>query len=417
MNLFGKILNLLVFFLIFFFLSSCEDATNLFAEYEGRDLIADYQFGATIGSEQVWQPDHEGSNDYMTWEALSGTELDDARDVRGLPDGDINIYRLEVKNQFINGDFEATTPLPITAVSDIAGMGIWNSTRTTVSNDMLWVDTVDDNNYLEFNQGGDTLYIDLTEALNSYNEVEEYSYYIEFIISGDEVSFDDGNPGIRFAFDNEPPSGENKIVHRLSGNKWFFPGGNGIENRWEKSPQRNRLYFGRPNVPFATTIDNIRFVGRNINYAVRFLLPNSENERISLNYSGGKYTFSVYVKGDPTVGTSPGGDNRFAAKSIAMEIKVDYPTLGDEDDGENSQSMIRNFVLDDDSRWQRFEMTITDFFVNKQLDNSSEGARMELAITASALSSGSGGDANTIFKLDAGSVLVAVPSLYFSSSR
>lgn len=193
-----------------------------------------------------------------------------------------------------------------------------------------------------------------------------------------------------------------------------FPGENNIENRWENNPQQDRLYFGRPNVPIAATIDNIRFIGRNINYAVRFSPSNSENGRINLNYSGGKYTFSVYVTDDPTVGTSP---NRFAAKSIAMEIKVNYPTIGDGDEGENSQSVVRNFVLDDGSRWQRFEMTITDFFTSRQPGNSSEDTRMELAITASALSSGSGGDANTIFKLDAGSVLVAAPSLYFSPSR
>lgn len=227
MNLSGKIFYLLVFFLVFVFLSSCEDSTNLFAEYEGRNLIANHQFGVTIGSEQVWQPDHEDpTNVYMTWEALSGTELDGARAVEGLPDGDINIYRLEVKNQFINGDFEAST-LPVTAVSDIGGidgMGIWNSTRTMVIDDELWVDTVDDNNYLEFTQGGDTLYIDLSAALNSYNEVEEYSYYIEFIISGDEVSFVGGNSGIRFEFDNDDASGENEITHRISGNKWFSPG-------------------------------------------------------------------------------------------------------------------------------------------------------------------------------------------------
>ena len=402
----GKILNNGFLLLALVMLWSCADPVDLFSEYRGKNLISSYQFGE--GDSSGWQPDHTGSNVYMTYEELSGVDLSDARNAPGLPDNTANVYRLEVKNQFINGDFEAT-PATIGSNADIGGpdgTSIWTSTQTITDNN-LWVDNVNGNRYLEFIGSTEILYADLSNALTSYPDAVWYNYHIEFTVSGPGVDFTGLNPNIQFKFDDNSPSGggERSLPLTSSGSR-FFPGDypTGTGNFWTKG-SNNRLYFGKSTgALFGATIDNIRFIRADNTYAIRLTLPFSEANRLDLAL-GGIYTFSVYVKEDPTVSPT---NNRFATDTIALEIRDLYTADG-------TLSVVRNLTSSNTSRWQKLEISAVGLIIDSPADRSSN--MIELAITTSALNTAAGGNANTVYKLDAGSILIALPEFFYSPQR
>ena len=405
------------FFCILMLLWSCNNPLEQFSEYDGVNLIA-YQFGE--GGTEGWVADHSApTNNYMAFETLAGPHLTTARNTPGLPDsGNVNVYRLEVKNQFINGDFEESIR-PITAVSDIGGPQgalIWG-TSVAPADDVLWIDTTTTGNqYLELHTISNPLYADLSAALSSYNDAgsSRYNFYIEFTISGLGIPFaiTQTQPYIKFTFDTSTPGTQvaRKVTLPLTrAGSRSFPGPyeGGTFNQWIKgTPLGNRLYLGPSDTgDFGATVDNIRFVRSDTDYAVRLRIPFTTEGRLDLPF-GGNYIFSVYVLADPEVNTAP---NRFASDTIAMEINSLY-----EDEVTSWNTFNRSSP--DTSRWNKLTIS-TPGPGPGPLPADLASYQFELAISASDLDTATGGNPDTVYTLDAGSILIALPELYYSAAQ
>jgi hypothetical protein len=386
---------------------SC-DPVDLFAEYRGVNLINSFQFGeelvpATIGD--GWEADwgwNEGTqatdpNNYMTFAPPAAPDLALAG-TSGLPatapDGDaIAVYRLEVLNQFANGDFETGGSEFLNFSTDLG-----TPTRINPATDELGIDES-----IQLDSGfNSSQYVDLSLRVNTWAAASEYVFHFEYYpLAGQPfyLQFDDGvSDSVDYLF-------QITIAER-SNSRLSFPGVTAAEkgNYLQVSPNYRRWYFGRVDAQtsFDSQIDSIRFVRLDTSYAARLTIPYADPSTGLTLVQGGSYEFSIYVhREDDRLASAGGtflGTNRFLAQNMNITIRDIYG-------GVNERTTVsRDFDLSGlGSDWVKITLQAENLV--KAIPSDPTEPMIEIAITASALSSGTASS----YALDAGSVLVALP--------
>ena len=365
--------------LSFFSLFGCNIPTVDYSEYDGVDLIEGSGFDSGD-----WIAD--GNTYYVLFEAVSATVATNV----GLPDGyaagdpGTAIYRLEVLNLIPDGDFEdptvtllgatpagwSVTGAPIAAITDLGNVN---------GNRELHIDATSQ----------EAVIFDFTHATAGSADglVAGAFYQLRFdFIPAETVDY-------QFNFDNGGLIKEFPI--------------------WESSVTDITIIYRFPfdfetvTAEFATTtaqndflvtdqsqelhIDDFRLVRTDTPLSLRIQLPYSDTGRLDL--IEGWYTFSVYVRDDPTVDDDlyPNVYNRFAAQTVTVGIEEGLQLFDDSEAGV------------DWSGW-----TLLSFEIFKQIDPPDDPSEivLELSITSA--------DIVTANKLDSGSILITAPRLEFS---
>ncbi len=424
-------------------LLSC-DPVNRFAEYEGLNLIGDFPFGSGADSDSGWfasyswdntnQTTETAGNNFVTFEPLSGPDLISAQAAAGyteLPEGPGGgapaIYRLEVKNQFANGDFQQSSTGFLG--SDDANIG---------PNAASWFDSYDDDNanYSILDAGGGDLrlnfvdlddtdgdtelervFVDLSANVSSWADplVNSYVFHMDFLFRSENplvFQFDDGD-AIGFAGGGTADANPAPYAFDLPGIRdnqaVFFPGDLPEEkgNFMQADAAYRRLYLGDTlgTQRFIAELDNIRFLAAEADYSVKLLIPFAAEGRPDLA-GGGTYTFSLFILQDPSAAATA---NRFASEAVNIGIR------NIQSDSLANRSYSANFSTTDASGgWT--EITIDAPNLLSTMPADPREAVIELSISASALGTGpySPSQGDSVYLLDAGSILVASPSLTYT---
>lgn len=375
----------LLFFLlsaaaVLIFLYSCA-IFDYFSGYAGKNLISH----TTLST---WSTSHDAP--YMGYESVSAA----IAGTTGLPDSSAQIYRIENKNLFPDGDFEAST------AGVAPGSAGWSITAGTylvraetfphpLNGNALYFD-LDANEYISF---------DLNQLLDSaaiYN-----SYVIRFSISGSSTS--------DMTFVIEDASTTNITTYSSSipaaNTAYSFPEDFSTIPQTEFIIHSDDTEFFRINSSTSTLlpegyIDNIRVVKSDQKQSLSVLLPFTDEDRIdSLELVSGWYRFSIYVKADPGAGTS----NRFDSSAVTLTIEAI------DDDNLAGSSYSESFRAEDYSSFSTWTQVYID--ANLQIDEpaAADGNVIRLTFCPSC-------SLGAALGFDAGSILISNPSLQYSST-
>jgi hypothetical protein len=403
----SAILLILVFAFAAMLMVSC-DPVDLFAEYRGVNLINSFQFSEELVAAAVddgWQADwgwNEATqstvaNNYMIFIRLNGTTtptLGVAQGYGGLPafapDGDpVLVYRLEILNQFANGDFENIG----TATANFNTVAGGPTITANAAPDFLGT-----GNSIELDSAyNDIYYIDLAARINTWAVDQEYVFHFDYYPRSVQTyffQFDDGS--------NVPDYLNQITIGARSETALSFPGVTEDEkdNYLQASNSYDRWYFGRVDgqTAFFSQIDNVRFVRSDVGYAARLQIPYTDPDSGLTLVQGGSYVFSIYVhKDDPA---EIGGNNRFFAQTINITIRDIYGGVSER------TTATQDFDISGlGAGWVKITMAAENLV--KAIPADPAEPMLEVAITASGLSSGNASS----YALDAGSVLIALPEL------
>jgi len=382
--------------LIVLVLASCTQSSP-FSSYVGVNLISASAFAFSSGG---WVLD-DATGTYM---GMAATGYDP-------PVADAEVYRLEIKNLLPDGDFSQTA-----AGSAPSG---WTSVENTADSVDSVCEVVDSSLSL---LGGHVLHVKI-ELLTDYFKLPlrdasygitdgflQYATYVPrfkylaayngFVVEynadttplithtwkvGAGADGGDAGSGEDFLSLNTYPTAaltattEYMITVDAETNPIFIFGSMGSDH------QQQEAY-----------VDDLRFVRTDKTWYTRLTVP--AHGANTQDLIAGCYRFSVYVKRDPTVGTSE-GYNRFHAAGVKLSIKRT---------GTATASAVLAFAdpdKDDDSGtqlWQDWTLLSVDLEnVNQQGDLAS--TTMELAITPT--------DDTLDTSVDCGSILISRPWL------
>ncbi len=375
-------------------ISACEPFGGYFDEYTGVNLIENRGFDYEIDDPQAgWLLDHGGP--YTIFEQVS----DQVATMVDVPEGvasDTPIYRLEIKNLVPNGDFEDEGfSAPIAGGSTENGWTLTGSGTTSINTtDPISGDQSMD---IELTANTGVLSYDLGDTSDGLTDglidgalyavrfefypTEELPYGFYFVqssvVQGQiehnwESQVPDAEVVMRFPYDFDFTS----TVAAYDGTNEF---------RVTKKVQ-------------SLTVDNVRVVRTDIDQSLQIDLPYVDPDRRNqLALESGTYTFSVYVRRDPTVGDVSVAENRnrFDANAVTIGISSDRHTH-------------RKKILPSDSEggwgdWTRIEYSE---FLQTPLEAEDDDIVIELSISPT--------DEISTGQKDAGSILIAAPSLEFS---
>lgn len=385
-------------------LTSCGDPLNIFREYDGVNLIDRYQFGETDDEGNGWTADHgwgsgftqTSANNYMNFEPVTGI---DTSSIPAPADGDaIRVYRLEVKNQFVNGDFESAGELSdVVYVDPDSGVESSESIESGVANEIGTGQSIRINTVID--DPIDQYYIDLASRVNTWSEASEYSFHFDFYsyIGSYYFQFDDNTDRPDFLYFTALAERTETVLS--------FPGSASSEknNRISADPRYSRWYLGRVDgtVQFDSQLDNIRFVRSDSDYSVRLQIPYvHESSGLEL-VQNAPYVFTIFVRKD----SRALGANNFYSNLINITASDIYS------EGIGGVTVSQDFDISSiGSSWTKIDMQFDGLVQGIPEDTSTK--MIEIAVTASGLNKTSDEAGNlSVFPLDAGAVLIAAPSL------
>lgn len=324
-------------------LTACPTGVD-WSDYEGVNLIANRQFGATDTSgTSLWyfadglQTATGAPVDYVVFEEV-------AAGVYGtLPPGVSGpVYRYEVVNLFRDGTFEEETVAdPLANPSPVAG---WISNDSDLDGSLTRAAIINAGTNIEsqslrldFQDGTPYFAIDLDVALLDapVATTDQYAYHFDFRM---------GIQTLAVELHNNTPGGgswsvqTSRLVSRgdpiSEVNDYAFPGSFGANpDLVDSAPDGSNLLEPESGLPFfsfggfdadsqktsiVATIDNIRFVRADQNHHVRLPVPYSESGRPDL-LSGGSYTITLWARNDPTA-LQAGSENRNVARFLSAGI-------------------------------------------------------------------------------------------------
>ena len=433
-------------------LSGCKINTDYFSEYRGKNLLGNYDFGATDTSGTAKWGLATSSN-FMTWEKIGDTTnpaSDQSRDTTALtptsgPDGASPVYRLEVKNLSPNGDFEDATvtangetyPFAVTkpywsvtsynggSASTGTGTGfVWEYAQNPSLNGFSG--TINGRSLgWQGGAGGDQLRIDLSNAATLGGTVaaawavgSSYRFRCDFInLSTTESElplflYDSTgstqvaagtlveNNGVWTAQAKDSAgSRDNTTVFSVS-RYLNLLGGTAF-------PDPQYLAFGSNTAQhiYSAAIDNVRLVPddyKNLWAEAKLASLSSGTLALLPGSKAGMYTFTVQVRDDPTIGTAATRSalNRFQPSGLAIRITA-YTKGG--------LQTLYHFEARPTAGWTTWT-TITfqnGFdFVNDDASIPSTDQAMTISLSPT--------DVTTSGSADVGSLLVSQPSLTFN---
>ncbi|WP_144083029.1 hypothetical protein [Salinispira pacifica] len=383
---------------------SCSDPLNLFGEYDGVNLIDGYQFGETDAEGNGWTADHGwGSgftqtsvNNYMNFEPVTGI---DTSSIPAPADGDpVHVYRLEIKNQFINGDFESAGELSnVFYVDPDSGVESSASIESGVDNEIGTGQSVRINTVID--DPIDQYYIDLATRVNTWSDADEYSFHFDFYsyIGSYYFQFDDNTDRPDFLYFSALSERTETVLS--------FPGNASTEknNLISADSRYSRWYLGKVDgtVQFDSQLDNIRFVRADTDYAVRLQVPYTHEDSGLELVQNAPYVFTLYVRKDSR---APGANNFY---SEILNVTASDIYSG----GIGGVTVSQDFDISSiGSSWTKIQMPFDGLVQGVPEDDSAK--MIEIAITASGLNKTIDEAGNlSVFPLDAGAVLIAAPSL------
>lgn len=367
-------------------MAGCAPATDPFAAYRGVNLIASISLSK-------WAADQGAA--YMTFEPVSAA---------APSGGSTEVYRLEIGNLVPDGDFEQSAEGPSangwTATGGDTLEVIDGAAAHAISGHTMHFITYDPDDLISFNLRDATWGArDGFLANAAYNLLFEYrtdkslvfEYHTQTSLPDSQIHSWQVGGGASGATTN--PSFDNLNE---------FPGTSnpGLSEIAVDGESTALCAFGSidPTLgqPQEAYIDNFRVVRTDIPCRVRLLLRRQGDTSQPL--LAGQYTFSVYVRSDPDVGTTP---NRFASSSVSLGILRRTPvstdtvvTSGWQQTFQNGQNGL------DFSSWTKLSITLE----GDETDPGNSATTLELSIGSTDDTRGSAGK-------DCGSILMSSPSL------
>jgi hypothetical protein len=294
-------------------LNHCAPPGSSPVELGGKNLIS----GVSLAS---WVPD-DLSTTYMNYQDETGTYSPPAE----FPTAEV--YRLEIKNLIPNGDFEATAVgLPPAGWTVFNGGGAADIMQVEIplppkdmNNKALYFKTDDDDDRIEYEP---------TDAVNGSADgfIQDASYIIRYLYRTQPSFIFEYNDGVNIESTWNVFSG---IDGAQSGTDWAnlndFPPkllvGDFPEKTVGASPNYYYMFGSLDNTKSKNNegyIDNFRLIRTDIPLKTRLTLDQYEDFQEQL--VSGTYSFSIYVKDDPTVGVV---NNRLRSERVSLGIKVD----------------------------------------------------------------------------------------------
>ncbi|SIP86707.1 hypothetical protein SAMN05920897_1012 [Alkalispirochaeta americana] len=416
---------------LLFLLSSCPwDTTGTdWSDYTGVNLLGGQTFGGeNLVTGQPWFPmpglteATGGTVDFLRWERLP--DPGDPGGVDPPPDfpGEA-VYRLEIPNLFRNGDFEDDS-LP-----GLPGGNWWSATTAPEANPSLEegpnridLDPIGGERSLglDFAGAAARYAANLEEALTDgfpqdvpQGEAVSYAFHLDYRLKNDQFRLElnnnvDTDDHLQKWLLQPQTPGDNLI--------YSFPGTSLTEDdgklpaRPENPNTLNRiegtpLFFSFNSVTTSLdqdqiqgVFDNIRFVREQPHYLV-LAVPYVQEGRPDLT-GGGTYRFRLHVRNDPTVNDPEEGRNRFPARFISAGIVQ----AGSAEILPAGTATRKVLPVNDAAGWQRLEWTFSG--VKVPFPAPPGETAFFLVVEP--------GDSGDPRYLDAGSVLVAAPELFWS---
>jgi hypothetical protein len=388
--------------------ASCSLNTDYFSDYNGVNLISNWDFPSlttttpnwaltsdTVTTDSTYNPT---PTDYMNWTDLgAGTGAN----------GTSHAYRLEIKNLIPSGDFEG-----LTVGSSLSAQlpTFWSKTSASTGTDSVVTSAPDingvshslDGNAVDWNgtTQSDALTLNLKTALGSLWRVGDYQVQMDFIdlLNSLPIEFD--------YLDNTSPPVQ----------KWIYPppGSTGLGNTSRHSlstvttvspilitsanlgDTQTLVFETLPSLSSQNVLfDNLRLVRSDLPLTVQTSLPSLYSTVKQL--IPGTYTFSIWVKDDPTAGSA----NRFHASGLTITITAATQS--------GNPGFIQEFVPQTTpwTSWTplTFNLGTVDF-----VDTDSEHSGTPALTLTLSPTNGKTGYAS----VDAGSLLVCQPSLVFT---
>ncbi len=344
-------------------LSSCKQDTDILAEYEGVNLIADKGFGPE------WVPD-DLTGLYMTYEEVTGVSL--PAGVTGAP-----IYRLETNNLVADGKFEVNGlgSLPASAWGEAGVATAAVSDVVVDSGQSLYFDipSIDDADFVSF---------DLSTITDGYPQYTNYILRFDFKAANANTflfyfpTHDSNNDEIDLHSASVPTASttfafpDDFIVTTSEFTSTVLPGDSLKIVRKAQSGYIDNFRITRTDKPFRLRID----------------LPWSDTGTQATPLVSGWYKFTVWVRGDPLAAST---QNSFATDKVTIGI-------------ENSLELYQDI---DTASWTSIS---TVLFV--QIDRPDDVSQYVLQLSVS--------PTNIVYAngRDVGSILITAPSLELFSS-
>ena len=339
-----------------------------------------------------------------------------ALNTTGLPDGTNAeaIRRLEIPNLFRNGDFEesAVGAMPdgwIPSDGAITTAEFKTIDSGDINNKSLFFDFTDRSWRGDFDLRNTTYglkdgFLSDSPYVIRFEFKSELACAFDFHDGGTSLLLDPSSPWSYSTFSSGggrsfPDVNHNPAVIPLQTGPHYFSIGSFLD------PSVQDGYF-----------DNIRVVRTDIEQYITVLLERTRDESTGLtdeegnplNLIDGSYTFSVYIKNDPTnTKLRDAGDattNRMPATAVTLRSRfVELDDALEEKTALRVDSTVHK-PDDEDADWSNWYQITHTFHLQWNPSNWTGGAqRLELGITPTDTSSG--------LTRDAGSILVASPSL------
>lgn len=318
-------------------LSSCPwGGGSDFDDYDGVNLIAGQQFGATstdTGAPWTLTPglaaaeneDGIGGSgiDYARWELTPGTgAYTPPAEASGAP-----VYRFEVVNLFKNGGFEE-------GLAGWTGAGNGTPNAAIESGNPI---SGDQSLTLDFELPDTRYHIDLADPdvaiglVDGFPVETAYTFHIDFRLDVDLFGLELNNGTVASTFQTwsaERTFVDPTAIFSYPGPDRANPALSATPNtimRDPANPAFSLLSFGGINTAsqgrIEGTFDNLRFVRREQAHYIRLPVTYRASGRPRIA-SGGVYTFSAWVKADPAAydSSDPAFGNRFPARHLSVGL-------------------------------------------------------------------------------------------------
>jgi hypothetical protein len=386
--------------MVFFGVAGCDTGTNPFSEWDGEDWLSNSRFDSGNWSvEQVamtgssWEELESVNATYITYETVSTSA---AQSTNGLPTGAsaASIRRLEIPNLMPNGDFEAGTTGWTNNGAD--------TLTVTSGTDAINGETL---RYAIGLNLDATVEFQLDAATNGLKDAfvgNDYSVWADVKFNTDSLwsYYDGGTNEFSTFFVTDPSPGATDPAFEFAEQ--------GSLNEIAKDDTASDHYFafgthlpeqGRPQDIY---VDNLRIARDDLRSYLTLALSQSQNDSDKPELISGTYTFSIFVRFDPThtnEGTTTGDNvsNRFLPEAVTLEMRVA--------DANGTHTLLRNShsAAGDWSAWT--EISVQGFVQFNAAGVDTDTERLELAVSPTDFA-GTNGQAP-------GSILIAAPSLTY----
>lgn len=356
-----------------------------FSEYDDVNLIEsrDLSSGTWTVDDGSFVP--PGTGTYMTFDTPAAPPAPPA----GVTD---TVYRLEVKNQLNNGDFEGGNPF-----NNSGGAGSTVGLATNLDGDSMALDA----------PSGEYTYVDLAGNLaDGFPANSRYAFHLDFTTVPESVSIelhDGAAEDTQNLFSISRPSsyGPTDVVYFTKDEITADPAlaTNGNEFTSDNGSSYTNFSFGGFADSLHTAqsgeVDNIRIARSDLSYYARLAVPVEDAGRPVLE-DGGTYTVSVYVQPEAAADITPTTPNRYAARYLSLGINPSPGTTGTEAVERHNLSGLSA------GSWTKLSTEVSGF----QIDDSLSGTDTALEVVIEPTNS-AGGPLYT----DAGSILICGPEL------